>query len=47
LPAWLPVIAKQMREVIAARKTGEKGPWQFGETHWKVWSGLYGGYSNT
>jgi hypothetical protein len=37
LPQWLGEIARQMREVIAACKRNEKGPWRFGETHWKYW----------
>jgi hypothetical protein len=31
LPGWLPRIARQMRDVIAGRKRGEKGPWRFGD----------------
>ena len=37
LPQWLPEIARQMREVIAARKQGEKGPWRFGSLEWRDW----------
>ena len=39
LPQWLPEIARQMREVIAGRKRGEKGPWRFGDAsiRWESW----------
>lgn len=37
LPGWLPEIARQMRDVIAGRKRGERGPWRFGELRWEYW----------
>jgi hypothetical protein len=39
LPQWLPEIARQMRNVIADRKRGEKGPWRFGDSQqrWENW----------
>jgi hypothetical protein len=37
LPHRLAEIARQMRQVIADRKQGEKGPWLFGETRWENW----------
>ena len=42
LPHWLVEIARQQREVIAARKRGERGPWQSGELIWKEWTGGLG-----
>ena len=39
LPQALVEVNRQMREVVAGRKRGEKGPWQFGEMLWKEWNG--------